>query len=114
MVKRSTMAGLTLMAVVSVALTVRPATAQEAKLEMSLKDHKFEPAEIKAAANKPIVVRVKNMMAENMEFESEALKVEVVVKANAEGLVKIKPQKPGRYTFFDDFHQETTGTLVIE
>jgi hypothetical protein len=114
MMKRLTMAGLTLMAVASVALTVRPATAQEAKLEMSLKDHKFQPAEIKAPANKPIIVKMKNLMAENMEFESEALGVETVVKANAEGLVKIKPQKPGRYTFFDDFHQETTGTLVIE
>ena len=114
MTTRLTVVGLALMAVVSVALAVRPATAQEAKVEMSLKDHKFEPAEIKAPANKPIVVKVKNLMAENMEFESEVLKVEVVVKANAEGLVKIKPQKPGRYTFFNDFHQETTGTLVIE
>ncbi len=114
MMKRMAMAGLTLMAVASVLLAVHPAAAQEARVEMSLKDHKFEPAEIKAPADKPIVVKVKNLMPENMEFESETLKVEVVVKANAEGLVKIKPQKPGRYTFFDDFHQETTGTLVIE
>jgi hypothetical protein len=113
MIKRLTMIGLALMAA-SVALADRPAIAQEAKLEMSLKDHKFDPAEIKAPANKPIVIKVKNLMTENMEFESETLAIETVVKANSEGLVKIKPQKPGRYTFFDDFHQETTGTLVIE
>ncbi len=114
MMKHLTMAGLALIAVASVAFAVRPANAQEARLEMSLKDHKFEPAEIRAPANKPIVVKVKNMMAENMEFESKELELEVVVKAKAEGLVKIKPQKPGRYEFFDDFHQETTGTLIVE
>jgi Cupredoxin-like domain len=53
-------------------------------------------------------------MRKRLTMESEALQLETVVKANAEGLVKIKPQKPGRYTFFDDFHQETTGTLVVE
>jgi plastocyanin len=114
MMKRLTMAGLALMAVASVALTMRPATAQEAQLEISLKDHKFEPAELKAPANKPIAVKVKNLSAENMEFESEPLQLETVVKANAEGIVKIKPQKPGRYTFFDDFHEATKGTLVVE
>ena len=29
-------------------------------------------------------------------------------------LVKVKPQKPGRYLFFDDLHQEANGTLVVE
>jgi len=23
-------------------------------------------------------------------------------------------QKPGRYVFFDDLHQETKGTLIVE
>jgi len=34
--------------------------------------------------------------------------------ARAELLVKVKPQKAGRYLFFDDLHQEAKGTLVVE
>ena len=37
-----------------------------------------------------------------------------VIKPNAEVVVKVKPQKPGRYVFFDDLHPETKGTLVVE
>jgi plastocyanin len=83
-------------------------------LEVSVKDHQFQPAEFKAAAGTAIVFKVKNMSAEPVEFESEPLQFETVVKPNAEIMVKVKPQKPGRYVFFDDLHQETKGTLVVE
>ena len=82
--------------------------------EVSVKDHQFQPAEFKAAAGTAIVFKVKNMGAESVEFESEPLQFETVVKPNAEISVKVKPQKPGRYVFFDDLHQETKGTLVVE
>jgi plastocyanin len=82
--------------------------------EVSVKDHQFQPAEFKAAAGTAIVFKVKNMGAESVEFESEPLQFETVVKPNAEIMVKVKPQKPGRYVFFDDLHQETKGTLVVE
>jgi plastocyanin len=83
-------------------------------LEISIKDHQFQPAEIKAAAGKPIVFKVKNLGTEPIEFESETLQVESVIKPSAEGTVKVKAQKPGRYVFFDDLHTETKGTLVVE
>jgi hypothetical protein len=25
----------------------------------------------------------------------------------------VRPQQPGRYGFFDDFHHDTKGTLVV-
>jgi plastocyanin len=83
-------------------------------LQLSVKDHKFEPAEFKAAAGTPIVFKVKNLGTEPVEFESEPLQFETVVKPNAELTVKVKAQKPGRYVFFDDLHSETKGTLVVE
>jgi plastocyanin len=83
-------------------------------IEVSVKDHKFEPAEVKAAAGTAIVFKVKNLDAAPVEFESEPLQFEMVVKPNAEIVVKVKPQKAGRYVFFDDLHQDTKGTLVVE
>ena len=83
-------------------------------LEVSVKDNKFQPSEFKAKAGSEIVFKVKNLGTAPVEFESEPLQVEQVIKPNAEGTVKVKPQKPGSYVFFDDLHQDTKGTLVVE
>jgi plastocyanin len=106
----------TMVAVAMAFVALAPtAKADDAKtLEISVKDHKFEPDELKAAAGSAIVFKVKNLDTAAVEFESEPLQFEMVVKPNAEILVKVKPQKPGRYVFFDDLHQETKGTLVVE
>jgi len=88
--------------------------ADSTTLEVSIKDNKFQPAELKAKAGSEIVFKVKNLGTAPIEFESELLQVEQVIKPNAEGTVKVKPQKPGSYVFFDDLHQETKGTLVVE
>ena len=82
--------------------------------EVAVKDHQFQPAEVKAPAGTAIVFKVKNLGTNPVEFESEPLQFEMVVKPSAEITVKVKPQKPGRYVFFDDLHQETKGTLVVE
>ncbi len=105
----------TILAVATALVTLAPmAKADDTMLEISVKDHKFEPAEVKAAAGSAIVFKVKNLDTGPVEFESEPLQFETVVKPNAELLVKVKPQKPGRYVFFDDLHQDTKGTLVVE
>ena len=89
--------------------------AQEtAEVAISVKDHHFQPGEIRAPANRPLTIRVKNLDAAAMEFESVSLRVEKVVAAGGEGAVHVRPLAPGRYEFFDDFHQETRGTLVVQ
>jgi hypothetical protein len=96
-------------------LTTHQIRAQEpVTLQISVKNRQFEPAEIQAPANKPIVLRVKNLDATPMEFESASLRVEKVVTANSEGVINLRPLQPGRYNFFDDFHQQTTGVLIIQ
>jgi hypothetical protein len=83
-------------------------------IAISVKDHHFQPAEIHAAANQPLTIRVKNLDAAPMEFESVSLRVEKVIAAGSEGSVSVRPLAPGRYEFFDDFHQQTRGTLVVQ
>jgi hypothetical protein len=96
-------------------LIANPIKAQEpVTLQITVKNHQFEPAEIVGPANKPIVLRVKNLDATPMEFESASLRVEKVVTANSEGIINLRPLQPGRYNFFDDFHQQTTGVLTIQ
>ena len=87
---------------------------QGASVAISVKDHRFQPSQISAPANRPVSIRVKNLDAAPMEFESVSLRVEKVIAPGSEGVVNVRALAPGRYEFFDDFHQETRGVLVVE
>ena len=101
-------------AIAAALLIATAAQAQQAtSLSISVKNHRFQPAELSAPANVPITLHVKNLDPTPMEFESVSLRVEKVVTGNGEGIVRLRPLAPGRYNFFDDFHQETNGTLVV-
>jgi hypothetical protein len=90
------------------------AQAQDAVIEITVKDHRFEPSEPRAPANRPFTIRIRNLDKTPMEFESVRLRVEKVVAPNTEGVINVRALSPGRYEFFDDFHTQTRGTLVVE
>ena len=85
-----------------------------ATIAIAVKDYRFEPAEIRAPANRPLALEVKNLDATPMEFESVSLRVEKVIAPGAVGTVNVRPLAPGRYEFFDDFHPNTRGALTIQ
>jgi len=87
---------------------------QSANVAIAVKDHRFQPGQISVPANRPISIRVKNLDSAPMEFESVSLRVEKVIAPGSEGVVNVRALAPGRYEFFDDFHQETRGVLVVE
>jgi hypothetical protein len=41
------------------------------------------------------------------------LHFEKIIPVGKEAVVRVRPQQPGRYNFFDDFHRETQGVLVV-
>ncbi|HEX5213774.1 MAG TPA: cupredoxin domain-containing protein [Pseudolabrys sp.] len=89
--------------------------AQDAvTLNIAMKDHRFQPAELHAPAGKAIVIVVKNLDPAPAEFESNMLRVEKVVTGGGTITLRIRPLEPGRYRFFDDFHPETEGYLVVK
>jgi hypothetical protein len=103
------------LAALLVATASLSATAQQAaSVTISVKNHRFQPAEVHAPANVPIELHIKNLDAAPMEFESVSLRVEKVVTGNGAGIIRIRPLAPGRYEFFDDFHPETRGALVTK
>ena len=94
---------------------VAPALADDAvQLSIVMKDHQFDPAELHAPAGKTIVIHVKNLNSIVTEFESSDLHFEKILPVGKEGVVYVRPQQPGRYNFFDDFHHETRGVLVVQ
>ena len=97
-------------------LLAPPVFAQEATVvKLTLKNHQFQPAEPHAPANKPITIVVTNLDPTPSEFESKTLRVEKVVAAGASITLQLRPLSPGRYRFFDDYHEDTTeGFLVVQ
>ena len=97
-------------------LPARPAARAEdaVTVTVSMKDRRFQPAELHAPAGKPIVIVVKNLDSAPAEFESNMLRVEKVVTGGGTITLRIRPLDPGRYRFFDDFHPETEGYLVVK
>jgi len=83
-------------------------------VNISLKDHRFQPAESHAPAGKPITIVLKNLDTAPAEFESNMLRVEKVVTGGGTITMRIRPLVPGRYRFFDDFHPESEGYLVVQ
>jgi heme/copper-type cytochrome/quinol oxidase subunit 2 len=101
--------------VLATALAAAPARAQDsAEVAVLVKDHHFQPGQIHAPANRPLSIKVKNLDTTAVEFESVSLRVEKVIAPGSEGVVHVRPLAPGRYEFFDDFHQETRGALVVQ
>ena len=99
---------------VAVAAVGAPAKADDAvQLSITMKDHLFDPAELHAPPGKTIAIHVKNLNTIVSEFESSDLHFEKIVPVGGEGVVYVRPQQPGRYNFFDDFHHETQGFLVV-
>jgi heme/copper-type cytochrome/quinol oxidase subunit 2 len=106
---------LTLAAVCAIAMVpLAPSRAQQAtELQVSYSKGQFQPSELSAPADKPVTLRVKNLDAKAMEFESKSLRVEKVVAANSEGVINVRALKPGRYEFYDDFNEKARGALIV-
>jgi Cupredoxin-like domain len=97
-------------------LVMMPAARAEdaVTVNISIKVHRFQPAEPHAPAGKPLTIIVKNLDPAPAEFESNMLRVEKVVTGGGTITMRIRPLEPGRYRFFDDFHPETQGYLVVQ
>jgi len=94
-----------------------PAISFGADLEMaiSIKDHQFNPAELKVPAGKKIKLIVSNLDSTPEEFESHQLNREKVIAGNAKATIYVGPLSPGKYTFWGEFHEKTArGVIVAE
>lgn len=96
-------------------LAMGAAAARADDYVLTIKDHRFNPTEIKVPANKRVQITVINDDPTPEEFESHEMKVEKVIPGKSKGVVRIGPLKPGRYPFFGEFHEATAkGTIVAE
>jgi plastocyanin len=91
-----------------------PAWADDPVVTITLKDHQFVPSEVPVPAGVKVQLLIKNEQPATAEFESNSLHREKIVAAGGEITVFVGPLSPGSYEFFDDFHNETRGHLVVK
>jgi hypothetical protein len=89
--------------------------AADAEFALVIRDHRFEPAEIRVPANQKIKLVVHNQDASPEEFESHELNREKVIATGAKANIFVGPLTPGRYPFVGEFHDKTArGVLIAE
>jgi plastocyanin len=89
------------------------AQAQDPEITLVIRNHRFEPAEVKVPAGRKVKVIVDNQDATAEEFESPALHREKVIPPKSKGTLFIGPLKPGRYPFVGEFNEATAKGVVI-
>lgn len=89
------------------------ALAADSEMVLTIREHRFEPGELKVAANQKIRLIVKNLDATPEEFESHELNREKVIPGKGQATIYIGPLKPGRYPFMGEFNQKTAQGVVV-
>lgn len=91
------------------------AAAAEPEFTIVIKNHRFDPAELKVPAGQRVKLTVDNQDSTPEEFESHSMNREKVIPGGKKATIYIGPLKPGRYTFFGEYNEKTAqGAVVAE
>lgn len=89
--------------------------ADPKEFTLTLREHRFEPAELRVPAGQKVKLVVHNQDSTPEEFESHELNREKVIAPGAKANIFVGPLKPGRYPFFGEFNEKTArGVLIAE
>jgi plastocyanin len=102
------------LAALLVLTVVAPALADDPSFSILLRNNQFLPSEVQIPAGVKIKLVVRNENPTASEFESTQFHREKVVPPGQEITVFVGPLDPGSYEFFDDFHPQTRGHLVVK
>lgn len=103
------------LAVAAMVVAVQAGAADPAEVKLAIKDHKFEPAELRIPAAAKVMLVVENQDSTPEEFESHDLHREKVIAGGRTAKIPVGPLKPGTYKFFGEFNQDTAqGVLIAE
>ena len=91
-----------------------PFAAHADEYKLTVKDHKFQPAEFTIPSDTRIKLKVENQDGIPVEFESTDLSREVIVPGHGEVTIYVGPLNQGNYQFFNDFNRDMQGVIVAK
>ena len=96
-------------------LPVPSLAAEDPSFPITIKDHRFEPAELQVPAGVKVKLIIRNADPTPEEFESRTLHREKVIPGGGEATVFVGPLSAGTYDFFGDFNPKTAqGRLIAK
>lgn len=100
---------------VACSLAVGVAWAGPPTFKLTIRNHRFEPAELTVPSGKMIKLMVHNADPTPEEFESQELNREKIVPGGATVTVYLSAMSPGKYGFYGEFHEATAqGRIVVK
>ena len=102
-----------LMALLLLGAAVGSAGAAEPVFSLTLKDHRFTPAELTVPAGSRVRLTVRNLDPTPAEFESDDFKAEKVIPASQEVTIVLPSLQPGTYEFHDEYHEAPSKSRLI-
>lgn len=85
------------------------------EFHLVIRNHSYQPAELKVPAEAKFKLIVKNEDSTAEEFESTDFNRETVVLPNHSVVIYVGPLRAGSYGFFGDFHRESAqGRLIAQ
>jgi hypothetical protein len=87
--------------------------AADPEFTLVIRDHRFDPTELRVPAGKKIKLIIDNQDATAEEFESHPLNREKVIPARSKANVFVGPLAFGRYPFIGEFHEKTANGVII-
>ncbi|HZV55712.1 MAG TPA: cupredoxin domain-containing protein [Rhodocyclaceae bacterium] len=87
--------------------------AADGEFSLAIRNHRFEPAEVRVPAGQKVKLVVHNQDGTPEEFESHELNREKLIAPDTRASIYIGPLKPGRYPFFGEFNEKTARGAVI-
>lgn len=92
-----------------------PAVGQAEDYLLVIKNHRFQPAELRVPVGKRVRLVVHNQDGTPEEFESHDLRREKIIPGNTKASIWVGPLPAGEYGFFGEFHQDTAkGKLIAK
>jgi len=95
------------------AFAALPAHAAGTAPTIEFHDGTITPLQLEVPANTRFKIVVHNSGKTASEFESHRLHKEKVVAAGRTVSVEVHPLAPGKYDFFDDFHEGAPKGVII-
>jgi len=90
-----------------------PLTAHADDYMLTIRDHRFQPAELIIPSGTKIKLMIENQDATPEEFDSFSLNREKVIAGHSTATIYIGPLAPGRYPFTGEFHATTAQGVIV-
>jgi hypothetical protein len=104
---------LTFSTLVALLLAAGPARAEDPVFRLTIKNHRFEPAELTIPADTKVRLVIGNTDSTPEEFDSKDLRREKVIPGGQEGTIFIGPLKAGTYSFMGEFNPSTAQGRIV-